>query len=310
MRILYIGVDCGGTSLRAAAAGPSGTVLGELVVPTGDAQERENGLGQAIASLIADLVAEVAEEGDLVGGIGVGLPFVCWEGKAWLYRNVRALDPGRLEAELTARYGCPTLLENDVKCAALGESWLGVARGVDPFAYVNLGTGLSSAFFLGGRVYRGAHGAAGEIAFLSLGAGNDAGPGAFVPAVDRLGALEEAFSGVGLGAAYRRQSPGGEALDAQEIFHRAEAGEALARTVIDGGMDHLLPALANLATALDPSLLVLGGGIARGLGPWLPAIEAYIGRLTPFPPDVMLSGLGGRAGLLGAIRLAMGETNS
>lgn len=300
MKVYYVGVDCGGTSLRAAAAGPSGTVLGELVVATGHAQDRENGLGEAICAIVADLLADLVEEGDEIGGIGIGLPFVCWDGKAWLYRNVKALDPGRLAAELSLAWNCPVRLQNDVKCAALGEAWLGAARGEDSFVFVNVGTGLSSAIYAQGRVLQGAHGAAGEIAYWVAEAEDGVGFS------EGLGPLEEIMSGVGLSGAYERLSPRREALTAEAIFLRAGAGDEPARKVIERGMTYLLPALANLATLLDPGLMVLGGGVSRGLGPFLPRMEAYLGRMTPFPPRLLFSGLGGRAGLIGAIKLAMG----
>ena len=99
-RHIYLGVDCGGTSLRITVASASGDFLEEKVVPTGPAQEEVNGLGEAIVSLVSGFLPESTRHDRPVGGIGIGLPFVCWDGKAHLCRNVRALDPLRLESRL------------------------------------------------------------------------------------------------------------------------------------------------------------------------------------------------------------------
>jgi glucokinase len=303
---LFLGVDCGGTNLRAAAAGVDGVLVAELVLPTGDAADRENGLGEAILALVARLVAGLPS-GRSLGGIGVGLPFVCHDGRVWLHRNVEALDPAALEAGLRRRFGAPAALLNDVKCAALGEAWLGAARGADPFLYVNVGTGLSSALYSGGRLHRGAHEASGEIAYWLTETGGVT-PGGGSRASERLGPLEEEMSGVGLSNAYARAEGSPNGPTAEEIFRRAARGEALAAATIERGLGFLLPALANLATFTDPGLLVLGGGIAKGLLAYRARIEDYLERMTPFPPKLAFSALGGRAGLLGALRLALAQT--
>jgi glucokinase len=238
----------------------------------------------------------------------VGLPFTCHEGKAYLCRNVSALDPAWLERGLAGDCGAPAKLMNDVKCAALGEAWLGAAaeaaeRG-EPFVFLNVGTGLSMAFYSGGEVLQGLHHAAGEIGYWVAEA---ADPSGFA---DGFGPLEEIVSGVGFQGAYRAASARaargqGETISAAEVFARAAAGDAIAAAVLERGVAHLLPAMANIATLLDPGLIVLGGGVSKGLASYAGRIDAYLAHMTPFPPRVVFSKLGGKAGLLGAIRLAM-----
>lgn len=293
---LFVGVDCGGTNLRAVAADRSGRVAGETVTPTGDAQDRENGLGEAICALVADLARGLPSM-SRIAGIGVGLPFVCHGGRAYLCRNVKSLDPLKLETALSAAHGARVAIMNDVKCAALGEAWMGAAKGADPFLFVNVGTGLSSALYSGGRVHMGAHNASGEIAYWVADAQDATG------LAEGFGPLEEAMSGVGLSDTYERAA--GLRLSAEEIFRRSSAGEDLAAGIVERGVSFLLPALANLATFADPELLVLGGGVSKALVPYTSRIEAYLRHMTPFPPRLAFSALGGKAGLTGAIRLAM-----
>jgi glucokinase len=304
---LYLGVDCGGTSLRVAAADSSGRIVAEAQAPTLDASERENGLGEAILAAVRGLASSLPGGSSALRGIGVGLPFVCHDGRIWLNRNVRALDPGALEASLSSSFGAPVALLNDVKCAALGESWLGAARGAENFIFVNVGTGLAAAVFAEGRLLMGAHGAAGEIGYWLTGADDaealDAG----------LGPLEEAASGVGIASSYaktpgeegEKRRPSAEALSAEEVFRRAREGEPKARVVVERGLAYLLPALANLATLADPELLVLGGGVSQSLREYEGLIIDLVGRATPFPPRVAFSSLGKRAGLVGALRLGI-----
>ena len=303
----FIGVDCGGTHLRAMAADPEGRTRAELTWPTNAAQEKEDGLRQAIVALVAELTARgTIPAPTAVAGIGVGLPCVCHDGAGFLFRNVRSLDLKALQEELHERHGAPVALMNDVKCSALGEAWRGAAVGADPFVFLNVGTGLSAALFAGGRVYQGAHHAAGEIAYCLTGGSQSSW------AADGLGPLEEAFSGVGLSGAYGRASPAGETPTAEEIFRRADAGEPLASRIIEQGLGALLPAIVNLCVFADPGLLVIDGGVSRGLVPRREAIETMLKEAMPFPPRVVWSTLHGKAGLLGTIRLAMlagaGET--
>jgi glucokinase len=308
---IFIGVDCGGTNLRAAAAGRDGRIVAQLSVPTGDAAERENGLGEAIRALVRDLrdsITRGSVADRRIGGVGVGLPFTCHEGRAYLCRNVSALDPAWLERSLAADFGAPARLMNDVKCAALGEAWLGAAAGAaakgEPFVFLNLGTGLSMAFYSGTEVLQGLHHAAGEIGYWVADSGDPSG------FADGFGPLEEIVSGVGIQGSYRAATAKarggqGETLGAEEVFRRAAGGEEIAAAVVERGIAHLLPALANVATLLDPGLIVLGGGVSKGLAPYAERIEAYLAHMTPFPPRVVFSTLEGKAGLLGAIRLSM-----
>lgn len=296
---IFIGIDCGGTNLRIAAANNDGHIMEQAIVATGDAQERENGLGQAILALLESFVAKLELEGIYASGVGIGLPFVCWDGKAHLCRNVLALDPDWLESAVKHRVRAPVFITNDVKCAALGESWLGAARSVDPFIYLNIGTGLSSAFFLNGHVYQGAHRAAGEIAYWVT------EPDALDGLEQGLGPLEEAISGVGLSSYYRSHSLTGSDASAEEIFAKAESGDQSAIDAVEHGLRYLLPAIANLLTFIDPEMLVIGGGVSMGLVRFADRINRYIARVTPFPPRIVWSTLAGRAGLVGAIRFGM-----
>lgn len=307
---VYIGVDCGGTRLRAAAAGVDGRLRAELAVPTGDAAERENGLGEAIRALVRELRAGLASSGAgaRIGGVGVGLPFTCHEGRAYLCRNVSALDPRWLERVLAEDTMAPARLMNDVKCAALGEAWLGAAAAVaargGSFVFLNVGTGLSAAHYSEGRVWQGAHHAAGEIGYWVAEAKDQGG------FADGFGPLEEMASGVGFQGSYRAASAAerggeGETIDAEELFRRAAASDRIAARILERGVAHLLPAMANIATLLDPELLVLGGGVSKGLAAYSGRMEAYLAHMVPFPPGLAFSSLGGKAGLYGAIRLAM-----
>ena len=164
-----LGVDIGGTKLRAALAGPDGTVLAELVEPT-DRGSGEEIVAQ-VAAALATLRARAGVAAETVRAAGIGLPLAVdpRTGTSWSFHNVPGL--GRIDASAAFRdaLGVPVALENDANCAALGEGRSGAAVGASDFVVVAIGTGIGGGIVAGGRLVRGAHGGAGEIAFLPLG---------------------------------------------------------------------------------------------------------------------------------------------
>ena len=321
---VYAGLDCGGTHIRAALADAGGVILSESVWQTVELQSKDSGLAGAIDEVVTKILSSPLAAGRRCMGIGIGVPFVCHGGRVHLNRNVKSLDPHLLVTGLKERTGADVRLLNDVKCAAYGEAWRGVARGVDPFLFVNIGTGLAAALYADGQAYSGAHNAAGEIAYLTLAGIMEHGRG---PAVsvqdghvysdldDRTGPLEEVMSGVGLAGRYMMLSADGSGsratgsaspgIDAREVFRRSTLGDPVAASVVESGFGELLAAIGNMLTFADPALLVIGGGVAGSLKPYKERIRDYLGQVVPFPPDIAWSELDGRAGLLGAIRLAM-----
>lgn len=187
-------------------------------------------------------------------------------------------------------------LENDVNLAALGELHFGKGRTDNNFCYVNVGTGLGMGIVLEGRLIRGQSGAAGEIGFMPLGAGVNPDLKA------QAGELEAAIGSNALSARYEASS--GQKLTVKEIFERFEAGDDVARTVVDESALTLARALGCIKAILDVKLFVLGGGIGRN-NRFAECLRSAARFISGEPVTVEQTGLTG-AGAQGAKVEALG----
>jgi predicted NBD/HSP70 family sugar kinase len=191
-----------------------------------------------------------------------------------------------LRAELASDLGVHVTLENDVNLAALGERWRGVARGVDDFAFLSLGTGLGAAVVLGGQLHRGRNGAAGELDAVRSGRLDDVDPCA--------AALLEFAAGV-------MPSPS----DLRAVFADARGGDAAAGTVVAEAARRIALHILPIAATVDVPLVVLGGGIGSNGDLLLKPIRALLTEWLAFPPRVESSSLGDAAVLSGALATGM-----
>ncbi|WP_374118571.1 ROK family protein [Streptomyces sp. 8L] len=207
----------------------------------------------------------------------------------------------RLHAELDT--GLDVM--NDANLAALGEYALGAGQGSRLFAYLWVGTGLGAGVVADGRLFRGGHGAAGEIGYLPMfPLPEDSGPGAAgTPA--RGGPMEDAVSADAVVALARSLGmPEASARTAKDVFAAARAGDTTALRVVEREGARLAHAVAALAAVLDPELVVLGGGVGRNGDLLLGPLQACLADLTPLRPRVVGSALGADAVLLGAVARA------
>jgi len=289
-----LGVDLGATNLRVALgdsavlartaeravaargaghAGATSAVIARAAEPVPPT-------GEALAGRVAALARELAG-GEPIVAAGVGVPGIPeGDGFAGLIAGAAGLSGAPLRRLLAAALGVPVAFDNDVNLAALAESQ---ARGVDDLAFIAVGTGVGMGIVAGGRVLRGAHGAAGELGQLPVGDHVVAPP-------DDLGPLEAIAGGAGLAARAGMSS-------AREVF------DAGARTLLDDQARVLASAIRAVHALLDPELIVLGGGIGCRADVADRVAAALAAHGTP-PPPVERSRLGEDAGLIGALALA------
>lgn len=290
-----VGVDVGGTKIRAALArSPDWVPEVEHEVATHPAG------GEAVVGQIVDAVRRVAGA-DLaeVAAIGMGTPGTVdpATGHTRLSQNITGLDDLDLPGLLARELGRPVRVQNDANLAAVAEWWRGRATGHDDVVVVSVGTGIGGGVISGGRLLQGAHGGAGELADLPL-AGDP-----FDRAAQAAGVLEGQVGTHGL--VTRHHERGGAAASGREVFDRAGDGDAVAAAVIEEVGRDVALALVALIAVVDPRLVVLAGGI--GAQPmFLRAVREALPTATPRPVDVVASALGDRAALLGAIALAAG----
>ena len=299
-----IGVDLGGTNLRAAAIDRSGTMLDKISGSTNFAEGRNAVLGD-IAGAIAKLRDKHGSEG--LAGIGVGVPgFIrIKEGFLTNSNNLPYLENFPVRDELSKRLGARVILENDANAAALGEKWIGAGRDVDDLVLLTLGTGVGGGIISGGRILRGAVGMAGEFGHMTVvPSGNPCGCG-------NQGCLEKHASATAV-TAMAHLLHLGENLTSKDVFDMArEPGEAgdKARAIWCAVGDALGIALATLVNAFNFPLYLLSGGMLPAWELFEPQMLAtlekrsFTYRATRRETRVAQATLGNEAGLYGAAYL-------
>jgi predicted NBD/HSP70 family sugar kinase len=280
-----LGLDVGREFVRGAGADLAGVVRARRSTSarssSGTARVRE------LAALADELLDEsgVERKGALlqtvVGSPGVVEP----DGSALrMAANLPGWERPAVLRNLRRLFGDATTIENDVDAATVAERDHGHGRDVSTFAFVSVGTGIGMGLVLDGKLHRGAHGAAGEIAFLPLGAEPDDTRDA-----RRRGALESAASADAVVRA--AQDAGIRARSARSVFTAAAGGDSAAREVVAGEAAVVARALAAIVAVVDPELIVLGGGIGRAPG-FAEAVGSELARLSPVAPEVRPSALG------------------
>ncbi|HEV3382719.1 MAG TPA: ROK family protein [Trebonia sp.] len=190
---------------------------------------------------------------------------------------------------LRSSFGPSLTIENDVDASALAERARGTGKETDDFVFVHVGTGIGMGLVLGGRLYRGAHGVAGEIAYMPFGMA-DAGTAVDPAEMRRRGRLETAAAADGIVRAARRAGMSGD-ITARSVFEAAERGDARAAAVVAAEARLVASAICCVITVVDPSLVVLGGGVGQAPG-FADAVRAELALIAPVMPEVRVSALG------------------
>lgn len=283
-------IDIGGTNLRAAVCDLSGTPLAELKRST-----RAKGAASVVRQAV-ELLAEVREKAGRSGvpllAAGVSIPGVVNRHDpmvryAW---NVGQDQPYDFLSQLTAAIDAPVLLENNVNLAAIGEHHHGAGRDVSTFAVIAIGTGVGAGIMHNGVLLRGAHGAAGEVAFLPTGHAH------------RRGTPSSADEAGGKALLREAQALTPAPRDVADLFERAQSGDEQALSLVEDECHRITEIVASICAVVDPETVILSGGI--GDNDFLAARVAELAADLPIPPTIARSALGDRASLVGAITMA------
>ena len=208
-------------------------------------------------------------------------------------RNAMALTGGlpgwdrpAVLTRLREVFGPGLVVENDVDAAALAERAHGHGREVDSFAFISVGTGIGMGLVIGGQLFRGAHGVAGEIAYLPISGGHGTDP----EDARRRGALEAAASAPAVVRAARRAGLRGQ-VSARRVFTAAARGDERAAAVVAEEAALVAQVLCAVVTVVDPALIVLGGGVGQAPG-FASAVTRQLRLIAPVMPEVRVSALG------------------
>jgi glucokinase-like ROK family protein len=267
-----------------------------------------------VSEILAKFQAEGAYQRLQAIGIGVPGPVSFRDGVPVSPPIMPGWDRYPVREALSREHGCPVVVDNDVNIMAIGEHYGGVARMVDNLLFLKIGTGIGCSVYLGGQVYRGTDGCAGDIGHIQV---DDQGP---LCSCGNTGCLEAYFGGAALArdalaAARGGQSPAlaerlaaAGALAAHDVAAGAAEGDAMCIQLIRDGGQRVGTVLAGLVSFINPSMIVIGGGLAR-LGHLLLAeIRSVVYRrslpLATSNLPIVMSELGPRAGVAGAAVLA------
>ncbi len=291
---LVLGLDLGARFVRGAVCDLTGSVRArqdvELPADTADAAI------SAIVGLHASLLPAAGLDADLVDGAVVGVPGVVDAGRGQIHlTHFTDLEGRELGNELEERLGLAITLENDINLAALGEQWHGVARGVDDFVFLSVGTGLGVGLVLRGELHRGRNGAAGELDLARTGHAEDADPCA-----GAVSALAERIA-----AEYEGGTILAPPFDPRAIFAAARSGDTAALIVVEQVARRIALHVVPIAAVADVGLVVLGGGIAANGDLLLGPIRELLDGWLPYPPQVEVSSLGDAAVLTGALAVGL-----
>lgn len=312
-RHYLLGIDIGGTNLKAGIVSPQGELVAHTSRPTCLSGGWEGVVGQ-VEEAAKDLLWQGGLDWSAVKGLGVGVPGTVRlpEGQVLFAPNLK-WERVPLLSTLAGRFPVPVRVDNDAHVAALGEYWRGAARGYKNVLLLTLGTGVGSALLLEGRVLRGRNGLGNEMGHMVVdphgppcGCGNRGCLEAFV-AVPALQRLARDLLNTGKTSSLAQAGDWG----VREIFAAAAAQDAVGQLVVASLVKHLAIGLANAVVLVDPEVILLGGGVSQGADVFLPSLREEVamrvGRMAYRPPPILPAALGNRAGILGAAYLVRDE---
>ena len=312
-KAIAVGVDVGGTTVKAAGVTRDGTVVERV--------ERSTDPAVATKSLLAvleDLLGRLERSGHTVAVIGVGAAgFVDFASGAVTFSPNVVYDDPQLATAVSVRFGLPVVVDNDANAAVWGERTFGCCPGANDVVMLTLGTGIGSGIVANGSLVRGATGAGAELGHIVV---DPAGP----PCPCGLrGCLEQMASGtaiarlahIALGgdpdsAITAFAGPGGE-ITAESVAKAAREYDQTARDVLRKAGIALGTGLSNAVNVFDPELIVLGGSVVNAGEPYLGAARDQLARMMQAqrrrPMRLDVTSLRGDGGIVGAAALAWDE---
>ncbi len=287
---MVIAIDIGGTKLAVAAVDAGARILARRKQPVEPARVPDQA-AEAAAAVLRDAGlpwTDVEAAGACVPGI-----YCAASGQAWA-PNLWGWDPFPLRGELQARIPVPVTLDSDRAAYVLGEQWAGAARGLSDVIFLAVGTGIGAGILSGGRLIRGAADIAGAVGWFAL-----------RPEKRDLYRHAGCFEAEAAGPAVARRA--GMAT-AEDVAAAARRGDPRARAALEETARWLAMGVANLISALNPQMVVLGGGLMHAadvlLEPLRREVLDWAQPIAARDTRIEVTSLGDDAGLLGAARLA------
>lgn len=301
-----IGIDIGGTSIKAGIIEKNGRIILQADTPTGE-DNAEN-----ITNTVISLINKLSTESGLSNlPIGIGVPgIVTPDGSIFSFANIHSLENHPLRNILATHYTTDVRIDNDANCAAAGELLFGAAKGTRHCIFITLGTGIGAGIIINGAIYQGAHGGAGEAGHMII------VPGGRKCGCGNNGCWETYGSASAMVRTAVEQSaqhpesalakiPAGT-LNAKIIEDALKNGDAFANKIFNETAEYIGIGIANLLNIFDPEIILIGGGLSHAGELILEKIRitAYaLSNSTARGTLIEKASLGNNAGIIGAASL-------
>ncbi|MBO0474214.1 glucokinase [Enterococcus sp. DIV0840] len=312
-----IGIDLGGTTIKFAILTTDGDVQQKWSIETNILDEGRHIVPDIIESINHRISLYEMKHEDFIG-IGMGTPgsVDIKKGTVVGAYNLNWTKKQNVKAQIEEATGIPFVLDNDANVAALGERWKGAGENNPDVVFITLGTGVGGGIIAEGNLLHGINGCAGEIGHFTV------DPGGFECTCGKRGCLETVSSATGVVRVARHMSEeyagdsqlkqaidDGQDVSSKDVFDYAKAEDPFALMVVDRVCYFLGLAIGNVGNTLNPSSVVIGGGVSAA-GEFLRSrVQTYFEEFT-FPEvrnstQVKLAELGNEAGVIGAASLAL-----
>ncbi|MDA1474844.1 ROK family glucokinase [Bacillus changyiensis] len=305
-----VGIDLGGTTVKLAFVSACGEVQHKWEIPTDKSGET---VTTSIAKAIDSKLNEIGKPKQILKWIGMGAPGPVDTETGIVYKTTNmGWENYPLKEHLEAGTGLPVVIENDANLAALGEMWKGAGDGAKDLILVTLGTGVGGGIIVNGEVVHGKNGAGGEIGHIcSIAEGgapcNCGRSGCIETIASATGIVrlaEEAIVASDCATSLEKNT----SLTARDIFEAAEQNDPAALKVVEYVTHHLGVVLASLASSLNPSKILIGGGVSKA-GEFLrskveKSFEKHVFPRAGEAVDIVIASLGNDAGVIGGAWIA------
>ncbi|WP_428242462.1 ROK family protein [Gynuella sp.] len=309
---LFLGVDVGGTKTQVCLVSSQGSVVLEKKLTSYPNKTPQDFFGDIVTCLFdSDVSIQLSD----IVAVGIGLPgtvdpatHTLSNSPAFNWLNID------LKAALKGVFKMPIHLNNDVNFAAIGEQWKGAAAGINNFVMITIGTGIGAAMVINDQLYNGFSGKAGEVGYFITG-----------DYVDSKTETEDFgfFENISSGTAIRHQAikffeqqdfkqssisllvENYLEIKTEHVLKAAGDGDPAALAILEKPLQHLSIAVSNIASLLNPELVVIGGGVAESGEVFIEKVQSEVNKMTPISTTLKLAMLGNKAGALGAAHYAM-----
>lgn len=312
-----IGIDIGGTKISVSIGAAKGRVLGKILIPTQTGRLGARASAKAILLHAEQLLRKSKVKIESVKGIGVGIPGPVHPEKELIEKspNLPGWEHFPLRQILKKHFKVPVHLENDANAAAVGEKFFGAGKRVKDFVYITVSTGVGAGIISNGKLVRGNSGCAGELGHTTIVVGGErCGCG-------KRGCVEAYASGTAIAKFASREIRNGckstilkfckiqSDVTGTAVSDAADAGDSLAIRIRKQAGDYLGVGIGNLINVLNPSEIILGGGVLENPNHfWAPMMKAIKREAWPFAfksCKIVRTRLGKQVGDLGAMAVVL-----